>query len=211
MLGEMQRIKVYKNLNPNELTTQQFLDLEKEIKSKKSNIISDEYVDFKLWLRGLPSRQESFASFLAKKLPKDNKIKILEVGCGRTGRVSRILGELGFDVTGIDPKVEILSSGNTKFIKEKFDYTKFDLSKYDFVIAQEPCDATEHVVRACISKRVPFLMSLCGVPHKLINGYMPKDENEWYEYLLNISIKDMKLRYLSLDPITLTPILKSNF
>ena len=215
MLGELRRIEQYKKLNPNELSTQQFENLEKEIKdlnhSFMSEVISDEYVDFKLWMMGLPSRQESFARFIEKRLPKEEGAKILEVGCGRTGRVSRILGEKGFDITGIDPKVEILNCANMKFIKEKFDYTKIDLSEYDFVIAQEPCDATEHVVRACINQKVPFIMTLCGVPHKLISGEMPKDRVEWYEYLINISKEKLKLRYVSLDPLTITPILKSNF
>lgn len=213
MLESLLRIKFseYAKLNPNELSAQQFLKLEKEIKSPRSNLISDEYVDFKLWMIGHPSRQESFAKYVAKRLPKKSKTKILEVGCGRTGRLSRILGEQGFFITGIDPKLEIFNDVNTKFIKEKFDYTKFDLSKYDFVIAQEPCDATEHVVRACVNQRVPFIMSLCGVLHKLISGYMPKNYKEWYEYLLNISNKDLKLRYIELDPLITTPILKSTF
>lgn len=211
MLGELERLRLYRESNPNELSTQQFKDLEKEIKSPGSNLISDEYVDFKLWQMGFPSRQESFARYIAKKLPKIAGAKILEVGCGRTGRVSRILGEQGFYITGIDPKVEMLSNANIEFIKGKFDYNKFNLSKYDFVIAQEPCDATEHIVRASVTHKVPFIMSLCGVPHRLISGYMPKDEKEWYEYLLNISKDDLKLRYIELDPLTVTPILKSNF
>ena len=82
MLDIMQRIKLYKELNPNELTLQQFTELEKEIKSPDPYTITDEDYDFRLWCRGLPSRQEAFASFLEKKLPKG--ANILEVGCGRT-------------------------------------------------------------------------------------------------------------------------------
>lgn len=213
MLDSLLRTKFseYAKLNPNELSEEQLKKIKYEMEQPKGNTISDEYVDFKLWVIGHPSRQESFAKYLVKRLPKDKKIKILEVGCGRTGRVSRILGEEGFIVTGIDPKLEKTNVNNISFIKDEFDYKKFDLSGYDFVVAQEPCDATEHVVRACVNQRVPFIMSLCGVPHKLISGYMPKNYKEWYEYLLNISNKDLKLRYIELDPLTTTPILKSNF
>ena len=66
MLGDLQRIQVYKKLNPNELSAKQFLNLEKEIKAPRSNVISDEYVDFKFWTMGLPSRQENFAKFIEK-------------------------------------------------------------------------------------------------------------------------------------------------
>lgn len=211
MLGELQRMLVYKKLNPNELSAQEFLTLEKEIKKPEDNLISDIYLDFKLWQNGLPSRQESFAKYLAKKIPQNSGIKILEVGCGRRGRLSRILGAQGFCITGMDPKVEMSSCGNVRFLRSKFHYQKIDLSEYDFVIAQEPCEATEHIVRACIQQRVSFIIALCGAPHKMISGYKPKNETEWYECLIKISTNDIKLRYIKFDPITKTPILKSNF
>ncbi|MBQ3145355.1 MAG: hypothetical protein IJB90_02080 [Clostridia bacterium] len=203
-------LEAYKKINPHELLPQQLKSLEREIKKPERRYFSDEYCDFKLWCMKLPSRQESFADFIAKKLSKHAGAKILEVGGGRTGRLSRFLGEKGFRVTCIDPKIEITTAEGVEFIKGKFDYREFDLSEYDYVVAQEPCEATEHVVRACINQNKPFIMSLCGVPHKLISGGTPKDEKEWYNYLLGIASEKMKLSYLSLDPITLTPILKSN-
>ena len=106
--------------------------------------------------------------------------------------------------------VEITSTANIEVIKDKFDYKKFDLSKYDYVVAEEPCDATEHVVRACVEQKIPFMIVLCGTPHKLISGGIHKDVFEWYEYLVNISKEDIKLRYLDWDPFTTTPLLRSN-
>ena len=210
MLAGLERIQLYKQLNPNELSSKQFLELEREIKHPKPNTISDEYADFKLWYSGLPSRQESFAKYVAKRLTKQEGAKILEVGGGRTGRLSRFLSENGFQMTCIDPKLEMTSNGNIEFIKGKFDYKEFDLSIYDYVVAQEPCEATEHVVRACINQRKPFMISLCGVPHKLISGEMPNNLNEWYNYLVNIGSEEVKLRHISLDPFFLTPLLRSN-
>lgn len=205
-----QMLAAYKQLNPHELSQQQLASLEREVKKRDEKYLSDQYVDFLLWCRKLRSRQESFANFIAKKLSKHPGAKVLEVGGGRTGRLSRILSEKGFQMTCIDPKIELTTGNGIEFIKGKFDYHKFDLTAYDYVVAQEPCEATEHVVRACINQNKPFMMSLCGVPHKLISGGTPKDEKEWYDYLLNISRGEMKLIYMSLDPITITPILKSN-
>ena len=162
-----------------------------------------------MWNNGFPSRQENFAKFIAKKLSNKGVSKILEVGCGRTARVSRILSEKGFIMTCIDTKLEIQDNDDIEYIKGQFNYKNFDLTKYDYVIAQEPCDATEHVVRACTNQHIPFIMSLCGVPHRLISGKMPKDVYEWYEYLLNIAPENLKLRYIRLDPLLETPILKS--
>lgn len=210
MLDELQRIELYKQLNPNELSTQQFLKLEHEIKHPKPTTISDEYFDFQLWYKGFPSRQESFAKFIAKKLSKNEGAKILEVGGGRTARLSRFLSEKGFRMTCIDPKLEITSSNDIEFIKGQFKYKKFDLSIYDYVVAQEPCEATEHVVRACTSQHIPFIMSLCGVPHRLIAGYTHKSVEEWYDYLINIASQEIRLRYVRLDPFLSTPILRSN-
>ena len=141
MLAYLQHFSIYKQKNPNELTPQQFLSLGHEIKSQSSEAMSDEYLDFLLWCRKLPSRQESFATYLQKRLPQNNDAKILEVGCGRTAKLSRLLIEKGFNLTCIDPNLEFNGS-NINCIKSKFDYKKFDLSPYDFIIAQEPCDAT---------------------------------------------------------------------
>lgn len=183
--------------------------MEYEIKHPDPTTISDEYFDFRLWYSGFPSRQESFARFISKKLSKSEGTKILEVGGRRTGRLSRFLSKNGFKMTCIDSKLEITSSSDIEFLKGQFNYKKFDLSKYDYAIAQKPCEATEHVVRACTSQHIPFMMTLCGVPHKLISGKTPRDVKEWYDYLINIASKEVKLRYVKLDPFLWTPILKS--
>lgn len=210
MLDELRRIELYKQSNPNELSSQQFLKLQHEIENPRSDIKTDEYVDFKLWCNGLSSRQESFANYIAKKLSGKEGAKILEVGCGRTARLSRFLSEKGFCMTCIDSKLEISTHGNIEFIKKQFDYKKFDLTKYDYVIAQEPCEATEHIIRACLKQKVPFMIILCGAPHKLISGKKHKDVMEWYDYLINISSEEIRFRYIKLDPFFKTPTLRSN-
>lgn len=210
MLDNLQRFKEYKRLNPNELSHQQFDKLEAAIRHPDSKLIPDEHIDFLLWCLHCPSRQESFASFIANKLSNNKGAKILEVGGGKTGRLSRFLSEKGFNMTCIDPKLELRSSTNIEFIRGKFDYRRFDISPYDYVIGQEPCDATEHIVRACIRDHVPFLISLCGVPHKLIFGKKPRKAKDWYDYLINLSSEEITLEYVELDPIVSTPILRSN-
>ena len=200
---------LYKLSNPNELSDKQFKELEKELKAPEETF-SDEYLDFLLWCKSLPSRQETFGNFISKKLAKYPGAKILEVGCGRTARLSRYLSQKGFNVTCIDSIVEPETmTDNVNAIVGLFDHTTFDLSEYDFVIAQEPCDATEHVVLACKAQNKPFFMSLCGTPHQKLNGEFPKDYQEWFDHLLNVSDGYAKLIWLSLDPFSRTPVLKS--
>ena len=203
----------YKKENPQELTDLEFAKLYKEL--SKAGIDSDAALDFILWCNDLPSRQEAFAKYLMKFLPKVPGTKILEVGCGRTARLSRILAEKGYTMTCIDPKVDVSLLNGIKAIRGKFDYRKFDLSEYDFVIAQEPCDATEHIVRACINQNKPFMISLCGVPHALISEKKSKKtkmltREEWYDYLCNIDKSKTRFVMLSLDPFSRTPIIRSN-
>lgn len=200
----------YKKSNPNELTPLEFVNLEKELNKPGGNLDSDQHLDFLLWCNDYPSRQELFANYLIKYLPKNPDAKILEVGCGRTARLSRILAEKGFTMTCIDPKVDCSYLNGIKSIKGKFDYRTFDLSEYDFVIAQEPCDATEHIVRACTNQDKPFIVSLCGVPHKLISGEIPKKLDDWYDYLWKIAKNKTRLITLSLDPFSKTSIIRSN-
>lgn len=204
-----QRIIQYEMENPSELTAEQFSKLKQEIKNRKKGTISDELVDFMLWDRGLPSRQESFAKYVCKFLPKE--CSVLEVGCGITGKMSRILKNNGYNISCMDPKVDPSYLQGIKSFQEMFDYKTTNIEEYDYIIAQEPCDATEHIVRACVMKRKKLIMSMCGVPHKLISGEMLSSAQEWYSYLQNISPSDLKLRYANLDPLTTTPILKSNF
>ena len=200
----------YKQFNPHELSKKQLIDLELEIKHPDKDVMSDQFLDFLLWLKGHPSRQECYANFLLKKLAKSPYKKILEVGCGRTARLSRIIAKAGYDVTCIDTIVEEeFNPGNITMIKNKFDYKTFNLSAFDLVIAQEPCDATEHVLLACKEQNKPFFMSLCGVPHKKLTGEMPKSYNEWYDYLLMKSDGYAKLIWLSLDPLSRTAVLIS--
>ena len=206
------KLNLYKKLNPNELTPAEFAALQKEITRANKTELSDQYCDFMLWCRELPSRQKQFADFIIKKLSKHPGAKILEVGCGRTAILSRQLSKHGFQMTCIDPKLELSSIQKYPEIKGicgKFDYKTFDLSGFDYVIAVEPCDATEHVVRACIATDTPFFMSLCGVPHKLLDGKMPKNHNEWYQYLKNIAPDHIKLIKLPWNPLFLTEIIKS--
>lgn len=200
----------YKQTNPNELTSLEFAQLEKELNKSTAGVDSDQHLDFLLWCNGYKSRQELFAKYLMKYLPKTSGVKILEVGCGRTAKLSRILAEKGFTMTCIDPKVDSSLLNGINSIKGKFDHKKFDLSEYDFVIAQEPCDATEHIIRACTTQGKPFIISLCGVPHKLLSGDTPKSYEDWYDYLWKIAKDKTRLLYLSLDPFSKTPIIRSN-
>lgn len=200
----------YKKANPNELTPLELVELEKELNKPSMGVNSDQQLDFILWCNGHQSRQELFDKYLIKYLPKRCGVKILEVGCGRTAKLSRILSEKGFIMTCIDPKVDSALLTGITSIKAKFDHRKFDLSEYDFVIAQEPCDANEHIIRACISQNKPFIVSLCGVPHKLLSGEIPRCYEDWYDYLWKIARDKTRLVYLSLDPFSKTPIIRSN-
>jgi len=205
MFNHFSLFERYISKNPNELSKEQILNLEHEIKHPDPNTISDEFLDFKLWCIGYPSRQERFAEYLANKLT--SKTKILEVGCGKTARLSRFLSQKNFYMTAMDPKITLSDCDTVTFIKDSFNKS-FDVSMYDYVIAQEPCDATEHIVRACTACNTSFIMSLCGVPHKLLSGKMPKSSEEWYNYLTTIS-PTLKLRYINFDPFTTTVILKN--
>lgn len=125
-----------------------------------------------------------FYSYLVKNYSKYHKKEILEVGCGRTARLSRMLKSY-YNMTAMDPKVEYNNHYFVRCIKQEFtENTPID--KYDFIFGLEPCDATEHIIRACVKAKKDFIVVLCGVPHKRIDGIMPEDADSWYNYLVSI-------------------------
>lgn len=206
---QLHRLKQYELENPNELLEWQFRKIEEEILNPDEDTTSDEYFDFKLWFLGCPSRQESFANYVSRRLHKKGAKKVLEVGSGRTCRLSRMLEEKGFKMTCIDPKIDLqfVAEKNPGIIlqKEVFDLS-YGLSNFDYVIAEEPCDATEYIIQACIQQNKPFIMTLCGETHHVIGDKHVKNVYEWYDYLANIS-KDIRLRRVSLDPLATSRIL----
>lgn len=213
MHDDLIALRLYRLNNPNELTPIQFRKLEIEIKHSKSNIVSDEYADFKLWYNGYLSRQHYFKNFLLERFGSLSKISlkkvvnILEVGCGRTAQLSKLLSNDGFCVTCIDPKLEVNDCTNLKTIKGEFNYETFDLTGFDCVIALEPCDATEHIIRACINQNVPFIILLCSIPHSLISGEKPNDVFKWYSFLLSIAPRKIDLELIDIMPLFKTYVI----
>lgn len=207
---ERERFQEYTGKNPNELTRAQLKALENEMQNPMPGILSDEYLDFKLWCEDMPSRQECFADLIEKLVPLENGKKLLEVGAGRTARLSRLLAERGYQMTGMDPLLEVGGApdeetdagksvyANVECIQAAFDYQTANLTGFDCVVAQEPCEASEHVIRAATEQGVPFIMVLCGVPHRLISGEMPEDVYAWYEYLQEIAEETATLIYYPL-------------
>lgn len=200
-MGEqLSKIEEYKKENPNRLTAEQFAALEQEILHPQKGIISDEYLDYKFWCQGLPSRQECFAAYLKDEILPHRELRILEVGCGRYAGLSVLLKGMGYRMTCMDPKAESVEDEEIEVRKEAFFYENADLRDYDFVVAQEPCDATEHIVRACTGQKVPFVIVLCGVPHERISGGMPEDVYEWYNHLARIDPVHTRLDYVEMYP-----------
>lgn len=247
---ELEQLVQYRVDNPNELTKEKLDALEQEIRHPREKVLSDEYLDFKLWCRGYPSRQEAFAEYVERELKIERSASVLEVGGGRTGRLSRILAGKGYHMTCMDPKLEggtehglsgqggaeyrlpgqgetgyglpgqrnagyglpgqnNVQPGSLRFVRKAFDYRSTSLEDYDWVIAQEPCDATEHIIRACLEQGVPFFITLCGVPHRRISGEMPGDVWEWYAYLHHIDVELTRYEILKLYEMARVAVIRS--
>ena len=91
-------------------------------------------------------------------------------------------------MTAMDPQlipesVEKYQEYHINCVKDAFIFGKTDITAFDAVVAQEPCDAAEHIIRECIVRRKDFVVSLCGVAHRLMNGEMPEDVYAWDDFL----------------------------
>lgn len=184
-LGAYLYIEKYLRENPNELDESQKNKLRKALSANNEGTIPDELLDYMLWLEGKPSRVDAFYKYLAPKLDKFARDRILEVGCGRRALLARRLIDAGFTVDAIDP---CLSIEGKHFRKEPYVYD-YNLAPYGLVVAMEPCEATEIIIRSCLIKHVPFVVIACGSPHTAMNGIEFDSVYTYWQYLRDISDK----------------------
>lgn len=154
--------------------------------SKRKGLITDELAEFILWEKGLPARHKHFGDFLLPYIQANEWNSILEVGCGEAFLLSKYLykelnGKTDFTVIDICEFTE--DDSNITLLRTEFTGEE-NLSQYDAVIAQEPCDAAERIIKACTEQDKPFFVILCGVPHRRLTGELDNDVYKWYEYLL---------------------------
>lgn len=158
----------------------------KDFYGQHRGTVSDEFADYVLWAERSPARHEKFGTFLLP-IIKDNCWKsILEVGAGENVLLSlflhNMLGE-NIKITAMDKCRIICDNSSINIISREFTGTE-DLTDYDAVIAQEPCEAAELIIRSCTEQSVPYCVILCGVPHKRLTGVLDTNAYEWYAYLL---------------------------
>lgn len=55
----------------------------------------------------------------------------------------------------------------------------------------------------------PFVIALCGTPHRLTSGEMPQIAWQWYEYLSNIERAHTKLEIVKLSLLAGAVVIKS--
>lgn len=200
------KFNLFRKVNPCGFGEEQLNRLEYELNHPRYGLISDEMVDYTLWLNGLKSRQEYFAEYVAQIFTRDKYTHLLEVGCGHNARLSCLLSFKGYMMSAIDPKLKDVKD-NIEGIKDYFDYEVTSISKYDAIIAQEPCDVTEHIIRSCVKEKKNFIINLCASPHRLINGEMPASIDEWYDYLKAIDPNHTVIIYPNVVPEYTTPMM----
>lgn len=196
MNQEVRNFEQYLIQNPNELTQEQFQKILKDVMGFGSKgTIHDETFDYLQWLKYAPGRQELFCNYLEKNYHQYFGKKVLEVGCGINAKLSRLLSR-NFIVTAMDPALQKTNSKRITFVKAPFDYQSTSIEDYDLIIGLEPCDATEHIIRSCVQHQKEFIVVLCGVPHRKLNGTMPKSMMDWYRYLVSIDKAHLRLEKL---------------
>ena len=171
--------------NPFDYDAEQLCRLKQEIDHPQDGRSSDEKINCLLWQRGQKSRQESFCSYVVRNFPCRRYPHLLEGGGGRQARLSQLLAQQGYQMSAIDPKLQRIPA-HVEGIVASFHHARTPISSYDAVIAQEPCDATEHIVRSCIRERKDFVISLCAEAHRLISGEQPDSVEAWYRYLVSL-------------------------
>ena len=172
--------------NPLNFSEKRIKTAKDDFYSERNGLITDELAEFILWKKGLPARYEHFGNFLLPYIQSNDWKSILEVGCGEAFLLSKHLhnqlkGKTSF--TAVDICEFTDEAPKIKLIRTEFTGTE-NLSQYDAVIAQEPCDAAERIIKVCTEQNKPFFVILCGVPHRRLTGELDDDVHQWYDYLL---------------------------
>ena len=129
------------------------------------------------------NRYEHFSKFIQAMYPGAKKM--LEVGCG-AGDLSKLLTELGYEVTALDyVKYNDLDKQGIEFFEKEFTLDT-DISDYDLVVGLHCCDATERVIRNCINNDKEFAVVVCEKHQGLENNNI-KNRKQYIKYLKNIS------------------------
>lgn len=189
----------YLKHNPERFTSSEKDKFIEDLKSyvlTKDKVIADEVFDFYVSEK-LAQNEPRTTSFIRHLIAKYNSSnKVLDVGAGRMCHLSTELGERGFKVVAIDPKIrlkdsEIKQRKIQRIIKQPFYCDEYgngtDISNFDLLVGLEPCDATEHIIRQGLKYEKPFEVSLCYQAHNALNGKTFATPEDWYEYLQQIS------------------------
>ena len=172
--------------NPLKFSNHRMELVRKDFYGQHHGTVSDEFADYVLWAEKLPARHEKFGTFLLP-IIRDNRWKsILEVGSGENALLSLFLRNMleeNIKITAMDKCVITCDNPNINIINREFT-CKEKLTDYNAVIAQEPCDAAEPIIRACTDQNIPYCVILCGVPHTRLTGILDTDVYEWYAYLI---------------------------
>ena len=177
----------FKELNPLEFSERRMQLAENDFYRPRHGLVSDEYVEYVLWAEGTPARHEQFGEFLLPTIKANGWRSLLEVGCGEAALLSRYLYDRlcnDVSITAVDQSEITCRHPKIRLMQKTFTGAE-DLTGYDAVIALDPCEAAELIVKACTEQNVPYCVVLCGVPHRRLTGELDEDAYGWYAYLIS--------------------------
>lgn len=196
----MNTLDQYLRLNQERFNEKEKKALKGQFKSffivNTTNAIPDELYDFLVYAELADiSRAEYFGKYIIQKYPVDEFPNILDVGAGRMCRLSQYLLGKGYSVTAMDPNIRLRAGEvpGLRIVKKRFvcdEQTRgnrgTDISPFSAVVALEPCEAAEAIIRKC-GGRKPFEVLLCSEAHSALNGRKFSTCDEWYDYLGSIN------------------------
>lgn len=200
----------YLKRNPERFTREEknkfMLQLEDFVSKSDDIVIDDEIYDFLIDCGIVKSkkREINFTSYLHDKYKHLHFNKVMEVGAGRMCKLSKELKKFGNSMYAIDPNIRLtereakqigINISKKKFICDEFSNSGHgtNIKNMDLIIGNEPCNATEHIIRQSLKYDKPFDIALCASPHDSLDGKQFSCYEDWYEYLQSIS-KEVEIK-----------------
>lgn len=132
--------------------------------------------------------------FIVETYPLEDYPRVLEIAAGN-GNFSKRLARHGYQVTAMDPKINLNKDVNYNVLTRNFS-KKTDISSYDLGIAIHPCGIHNDIIKNFeVNEKALFLMPCYKITCDNMELDLYENNEDWLDYLETLNPKMKKKEF----------------